>query len=264
MSSGKIACGYYIKSRKIKNSPVHKMPPHVREIWDYCLREANYCDAKYGPFTVKRGQLFRTYKEIRDDLCWYIGYRKMVYNENQTKHAMKALRDALMITTSKELGGVLITVLNYDFYQDPKNYESTDESTDEDTNESTIKEPSSTANNKKNKKNKNKNTYSNEFESVWKIAPKRNGVKQGKNPASVLFEKLSIEDKRKVYVGLKNYSEFLNLPSTTQSAMDLERFIRNRIFDDYQEKVEPDNSSQSGSDAARERMLKTQKDLYDD
>lgn len=152
----KIKGGYYIKSRKIKNSPVHKMPPYVREIWDYCLREANHCCNFYGSYKIARGQLFRTYKEIREDLCWYIGYRKMMYHENHTKRAMKVLREARMIDTSKELGGVLITVLNYDFYQDPKNYESTNECT----NESTTKEPMTNqcipANNKNDKNDKNK------------------------------------------------------------------------------------------------------------
>jgi hypothetical protein len=82
-----------------------------------------------------------------------------------------------------------------------------------------------------------KNKYSNEFESVWEITPKRNGTKQGKSSASKLFEKLSIEDKRRVYKGVKNYSQYISLPTTTQSAMDLERFIRNRFFDDYQDAV---------------------------
>src|SRR4030042_5207725 len=111
MGEPKILGGFYIKARKIKNSPIHRMPPYVREIWDYCLREANHSDASYHGFFIKRGQLFRTYKDIREDLSWYIGYRKMKYNENHTKKAMKALREALMIDTTKELGGVLITVL---------------------------------------------------------------------------------------------------------------------------------------------------------
>jgi len=152
----RIPGGYYIKARVTKEKPIHRMPPYVREIWDYCLREANHSQSKYKGYTVERGQLFRSYKDIRDDLCWYIGYRKMMYNENHTKKAMKALREADMIASSKELGGVLITVLNYDFYQNPENYERTKE----ETNESTTMEPSKNhhipVNNKK-KKNEKKN-----------------------------------------------------------------------------------------------------------
>jgi hypothetical protein len=156
MGEPKIPGGYVIKARIIKTKSIHRMPPYVREIWDYCLREANHEDAIHKGNTIKRGQLFRQYKEIREDLCWYVGYRKMMYNENHTKKAMKALREAGMIDTTKALGGVLITVLNYDFYQDPKNYERTSEIT----NESTTKEPMENQgipdNNKKNKNEKNK------------------------------------------------------------------------------------------------------------
>ena len=56
-----------------------------------------------------------------------------MYNENHTKHGMKILRDYRMIDTTKQLGGVLITVLNYDKFQAPENYETTSETTNEPT-----------------------------------------------------------------------------------------------------------------------------------
>jgi hypothetical protein len=130
----KIPGGYYIKARKIQDSEIAHATPAVREIWDYILREANHTDKKYGGFAVKRGQLFRSYQDIRDALSWRVGYRTMRYSEDVTKKAMKALRRQLRITTTKALGGVLITVLNYDFYQNPKNYDGTDDGTDGGTN----------------------------------------------------------------------------------------------------------------------------------
>ena len=129
--------GYYIKARVIQNSARSVQPPHVRETWDYLLREANHAPIKYRGNHVNRGQLFRTYSEIREGMHWMVGWRKMTYSENQTKKAMKFLRDALMVTTKKELGGVLITICNYDHYQNPENYERTTS----DTNERTIAEP---------------------------------------------------------------------------------------------------------------------------
>ena len=133
----KIPGGYYLKARKIQESKIAHVPPHIREIWDWLLKEANHKDKKYCGFIVKRGQLFRTYKEIRDGLHWMVGYRKKTYSEDQAKKAMKFLRDNLMITTAKALGGVLITIINYNTYQNPKNYESTNESTNERPHEST-------------------------------------------------------------------------------------------------------------------------------
>ena len=134
---GKIQNGYYIKARIIQQSAIMRQPPHVREIWDYLLMNANHTDKTYNGNVVKRGQLFRSYQQIRDDLAWYVGWRKNTYSENHTKKAMKFLREALMVETTKELGGVLITICNYDTYQDPKNYERTNERTTE----RTIEEP---------------------------------------------------------------------------------------------------------------------------
>lgn len=91
-----------------------------------------------------------------------------MYNENHTKKAMKYLREHRMIDTMKELGGVLITVLNYDYYQDPKNYESTTKGTKERTNAEPMQNHPLPDNNKKEKKeNKenNKHIYG-EFKNV--------------------------------------------------------------------------------------------------
>lgn len=150
----KINGGYYIKARKIQESKIHRFPPYVREIWDWLLMNANHSDNKYNGHTIKRGQLFRTYKDIREGLAWYVGYRKEMYNENHTKKGMKSLREADMIATTKELGGVMITILNYDKYQNPKNYENTSDGTNEGTKVKPRSNQGSPDSNKKLKKEK--------------------------------------------------------------------------------------------------------------
>lgn len=157
----KINGGYYMKARKIQESKIHRHPPYVREIWDWLLMNANHSDNKYKGHEIKRGQLFRTYKDIREGLAWYVGYRKEMYNENHTKRAMKILREARMVDTTKAPGGVMITILNYDKYQDPKNYESTNEST----NESTLVEPRLNQGGTDNNKNEKKRDLSGSEES---------------------------------------------------------------------------------------------------
>lgn len=149
--------GYYIKARKIQESKIHRQPPYVREIWDWLLMNANHSDNKYNGHEIKRGQLFRAYKDIREGLAWYVGYRKEMYNENHTKKAMKALREAGMISTTKALGGVMITILNYSKYQNPKNYESTSDRTNDRTNVEPMLNQGGTDNNK-NEKNVNNET----------------------------------------------------------------------------------------------------------
>lgn len=121
----KIKGGYYIKARKIQNSEISHYSPAVREIWDWLLMNANHKNSKNG--RIKRGQLFINYNDIRDGLKWKIGYRTERYSEDVTKKAMMALRRLLMITTMKAPGGVLISICNYDFYQNPKNYDGTNE-----------------------------------------------------------------------------------------------------------------------------------------
>lgn len=119
--------GYYIKSRKIQESKIASAPPHVREIWDWLLREVNYKDANVGGTVIKRGQTVRSFKDIQEGLSWTVGYRKETYKKWHCEIAMKWLTKELMITTTRTTRGLLITICNYDYYQDPKNYENDSE-----------------------------------------------------------------------------------------------------------------------------------------
>lgn len=151
--SDRIPGGYVLKPRKIKNSDISDASPCTRETWDYLIREANHKPFKRGKFKLDRGQLFRSYDEILDDLCWYVGWRKERYTKNQMKQAMKFLRDTERITTSKKPGGVLITICNYSTYQDPSNYERTNEETKETTIEKPLRNQEETSHNYKNDNN---------------------------------------------------------------------------------------------------------------
>lgn len=121
--------GYILQPRCIDDSWIAHAAPVVRETWAFLLRRANHKDQKYNGFIVKRGQLFITYREIRDALAWKIGFRFERYHESQMKRGMKALMNNGMIELASEPRGNLITICNYDFYQDPGNYERTSERT---------------------------------------------------------------------------------------------------------------------------------------
>jgi hypothetical protein len=114
-----IAGGYYIKARKIQESEIAHAPPHVREIWDWLIKEANYTDHK----KLNRGQVLTSYKEIQDGLHWMIGYRKETYSKWQCEIAMKWLTKRQMVTTKRTTRGMIITIENYETYQNPENYE---------------------------------------------------------------------------------------------------------------------------------------------
>ncbi|MDR2002381.1 MAG: hypothetical protein LBQ74_05060 [Prevotella sp.] len=117
--------GYILQPRAISESAISKAPPCVRETWAYLIREANSSQTTYAGHTVKRGQLFRNYREIREALSWTVGARIERYSEAQVKHTMNVLRIAGRITTRKYPRGILITICNYDYYQNPDNYEGT-------------------------------------------------------------------------------------------------------------------------------------------
>ena len=118
-----------MKARCIQESDIAHAPPHVREIWDWLLKECNHSPRKVSGKTIKRGQCVRTYKDIVDGLKWKVGYRTCRYSKWDCERAMKYLRKHDMIATTKTTRGMIITILNYDYYQNPKNYESHNEAT---------------------------------------------------------------------------------------------------------------------------------------
>ncbi len=176
--------GYYIKARKIQESEIMKKPPYMRDIWDYLMREANHKDKNVYGRTIKRGQLFRTFKRIIDDLSWLVGYRKESYNKWQCEKTMIYLRQRGMIATMRTTRGLLITICNYDFYQDPKNYESNTKATTKATREQLITDSIN--------KNGLKNVYKNvengkKFKTLADKSAKKKKIKKPTNPNVKVF-----------------------------------------------------------------------------
>lgn len=127
----KISGGYYIKARCIQESDISNAPPHVREIWDWFIMKANHKDYK----NIKRGELLTSYNDILEGLCWYVGYRKCRYTKAQCETATKYLTRHEMITTKRTTRGMIVTVLNYDRFQNHRNYENHKEECNEPTRE---------------------------------------------------------------------------------------------------------------------------------
>lgn len=117
--------GFYIKPRYFNDLPIATAPPHVREIFDWLLGQANHKDTA----VCKRGQCVRSYADIIEGLAWRVGWRKEKYEKSHVKTAMKCLKNNEMIITRKTTRGMIITICEYDYYQNPKNYESHKEET---------------------------------------------------------------------------------------------------------------------------------------
>lgn len=144
----KIPGGYILQPRCIDNSFIAGAPPHVREIWSYLLRKANHQPRKASGKLLDRGQLWTSYSQIISDLSWKVGYRKESYKRHHIETAMKLLTAHTMIATTKTTRGMIVTICKYDYYQNPRNYE-----TDSETDSETDNEP--TGINKKEKNYKN-------------------------------------------------------------------------------------------------------------
>jgi len=161
----KIPGGYYLSARQKFNSPIFRQPPYMREIWDYLCGQANHKTIVRHGNKIERGQVFTSFKEICDDLAWFVGYRKEKYKKWQCEKTMKWLTRVNMIATTRATRGILITIINYDFYQNPKNYESNDEGNKRATRE---QQTTDTINkNDKNVKNDKKDNSLPDFEIFW-------------------------------------------------------------------------------------------------
>ncbi len=115
--------GYYIKARKISNSAIAHAAPHVREIWDWLIKSAQHKPYKTSNKTIARGQVLTTYDEIADELHWMVGFIKKVYKKHQIDFSMRWLRQEGMIETQKTTRGFIVTICNYEYYQDQRNYD---------------------------------------------------------------------------------------------------------------------------------------------
>ncbi len=115
--------GYYLKARKIQESEAAHASPCVREVWDWLLMTANHKMVRRNGTTIKRGETVKTYNDIQNGLSWKRGFIKKAYSKSDIENALRYLRTTSMITTRKTTRGIFITIVNYDFYQNPKNYE---------------------------------------------------------------------------------------------------------------------------------------------
>lgn len=149
--SEKIQGGYVLLARKMLESEIMDKPPLYFKLWGWMLLQAKFKE----DVNLKRGQFFTSIKEMQEAMSYYVGYRKETPTKKQIRGVYESLYEASMIGTMKVTGGLLITILNYNEYQDPKNYEGHNEKNTKGTTRAhLIKEK------ERERKGKNVNTYS--------------------------------------------------------------------------------------------------------
>lgn len=141
--------GYILLSRRILGSAIWSKPPLYLKIWVYLLTQAQHQEFK----GLKRGQLWTSIPEIQEAMAYKVGFRTEKPTKKQVWGVLEWLRSPTeasptrfpdegtatvtmtepMIVTTKVTHGLLVNIVNYDFYQDSKNYERNVERNDEGT-----------------------------------------------------------------------------------------------------------------------------------
>jgi uncharacterized phage protein (TIGR02220 family) len=176
MNAAVIKGGYILLARNTINSAIWSKPPLYFKVWSFLLIKAQH-DQFNG---LQRGQIRTSIPEIIEGCAWYQGYRKVYPTKDQVFQIIEWLRKpctdeesayvnptypparattkATMIATTRATQGMIINIDNYEFYQNPKNYESNDESNDKATTRATReqRQPDNINKNDKNVKNDKK------------------------------------------------------------------------------------------------------------
>ncbi|HEX5150070.1 MAG TPA: hypothetical protein VFW07_01410 [Parafilimonas sp.] len=133
-----VSLGYIKIARKLIESSIWSKPPLYLKVWVYLLLKAQHSDYKL----LKPGQLFTSIPEIIEACSYYVGARKEKPTKDQIFQIIAWLRNpdegghesnvkATMIATTKATHGMLITICNYNYYQDSTTYDSNDDSNHE-------------------------------------------------------------------------------------------------------------------------------------
>ena len=115
----RIEGGFILLARKLLKSGIMEKPPLFIKLWTWMLLQASHT----GHGNLKRGQFFTSLERMQKAMTYKVGYRTVKPSIKEIRGITKFLTKGGMAVTTKVPRGLLITILNYDFYQDWKNYE---------------------------------------------------------------------------------------------------------------------------------------------
>jgi len=277
VSEPKIPGGYILLSRKLIESEIFDKPPLYMKVWTYLLCSAQYRDYK----GLKRGQLFTSIPDIQEACSWYVGYRKETPSKSKIYRIIDWLRkcgershereaNERMIETTNATHGMVISIVNYDYYQDPSNYEHNGGGNDED--ETTTTRPKQERNNinkegKECSKNNKKEypppdklprsgahiDYPEAFEEFWNAYPRRANKKGAYN---LWRGRVDEADESTLLTAAKNYAKFCEQDGREKKYIKhAKTFLspRNGSWEEYVEwEPEPEEELQDLSQLRRE------------
>lgn len=101
------------------DSDVMDWPAHYVKLWVWMLGKAFWRNGD----KLKKGQFVTTIAEMQKVGGHKIGYRTRELTKGEVRSAYEAFTKNTMINTTKTTRGMIITICNYDKYQNPDNYE---------------------------------------------------------------------------------------------------------------------------------------------
>jgi hypothetical protein len=154
--------GCILIARKMLDSDLMDESPLVVKLWVWLLLKAFWKDCDQ----LKRGQLITTISEMQEATSFYSGWRKITPTKDEIRSAYGALTKATRITTRRTTRGMVITVVNYDAYQNTLAYASHTEP-----HKGNATGPTATPHDRESLNHKNK--YSSSFLSFYDAYPKK-------------------------------------------------------------------------------------------
>ena len=91
--------------------------PWKLKIWIYLYEQANYTDGVYQGIEIKRGQLYRSVRQIQRACSYKIGYRTEKPSPSTIHAVLAELTREGRITQRSEHLGTLFTICNYEALQ---------------------------------------------------------------------------------------------------------------------------------------------------
>ena len=167
----KIPGGYMLVAKKIFNSELMKKPPLYSKLFLWMLGQAAFKDTK----NLKRGEFVTTIAEMQEAMSHFVGYRKETPTVKQIRNIYEGLAKGYTIGTTKGTRGLKVTILNYEYYQNARNYEGHDERVHG--GHTKVITGGVTPIKEKEKKEK-RNTYSTKFQQLWAAYPKKTDKKK--------------------------------------------------------------------------------------
>lgn len=123
-NNASIPGGCVLLARKMLDSDLMNQSPLVVKLWVWLLLKANWKDREQ----LKRGQLVTTIAEMQEAMSNYSGWRKISPTPDQIRSAYGALAHTARVTVRRTTRGMVVSVLNYDTFQDISAYVSHTES----------------------------------------------------------------------------------------------------------------------------------------